>query len=81
MQVKLWKILQEVNDEPRTYDAAVVAAVSEDAARRTHPSGRWLARIRQPDTWCQPGQVKVEYLGEAAPGTKSGVILASWNGD
>lgn len=77
--MKLWKISQEVNDDSRTYDAAVVAADSEETARHTHPSGRWLGWYRRRDTWCEPSHVRVEYLGEAAPGTKAGVVLASWN--
>lgn len=77
--MKLWKISQDSNDDIRTYDAAVVAAETEEEARRTHPSGVRLAWWRRRDEWCEPKDVKVELLGDAAPGLRAGVILASWN--
>ena len=64
------------------YDSAVVAAKSSQAARRIHPDGmttvgeeayKWTSWVTDPN------EVTPEYLGEAAAGTKSGVICASFN--
>jgi hypothetical protein len=60
------------------YKGAVVAARSAKSAARTHPDerkvfgqndGTWVTRVED---------VRVEYLGEARKGTKSGVILDSF---
>lgn len=43
-RMKLWLIEQDDNDGYDTYDSAVVAAETEDAARRTYPNDddyRW----------------------------------------
>lgn len=37
--MRLWLIRQDVNNGYDTYDSAVVAAETEDAARRTNPGG------------------------------------------
>jgi hypothetical protein len=76
--MKLFKIEQSVNDDYDTYDAAIVAAPDEDAARNILPgNGEW----NKPDgTWCdRPDQVEVTYIGEAKEGTEQGVILESFN--
>ena len=76
----LWKISQSVNDDYETYDAAIVAAETEEEARGMHPDyvdgsgdhgSAW--------TWTTPDNVTVEHIGEASLGTKKGVILASFN--
>lgn len=77
--MKLWKIWQDVNDEADTYDAAIVAAESEDAARRIHPNRMPLSWRFGQGSWCPPEQVKVELIGEARDGLRSGVVLASFN--
>lgn len=76
--MKLWKISQDVNNDYDTYDSAVVAAETEEIARCIPPGamyagGRWPA-----DIWAPVDKV-VEYIGEAKPGTASGVIVASFN--
>jgi len=64
------------------YESAVVAAKSSQAARRIHPDG--LMPVGEEDSiWTSwvtdPNKVTPKYLGEAAAGTKSGVICASFN--
>ncbi|MDR6290483.1 MULTISPECIES: hypothetical protein [Inquilinus] len=77
--MKLWKISQDVNDETDTYDSAIVAAETEDAARRIHPNRMPLSWRFSRGTWCLPEEVKVELIGEARAGIRGGVILASFN--
>ena len=79
--MKLWKISQDDNDEINTYDAAIVVAESEEEARKIHPSRMPFAWRFNQGTWCRPDQVKVELIGDARPGARAGVILASFNGE
>lgn len=83
--MKLWRISQTVNRGYDTYDSAVVAAETEEAARMTHPDidakpdwhhepGRWRLAA-----WAAPNRVRVEYLGEAREGHPAGVVCASFN--
>ena len=75
--MKLWLISQKVYGGYDTYDSEVVAAETEAAARETPPRG--------PDdgeavsSWAEPAFCKVEYLGEAKPGTEAGVICACFH--
>ena len=70
--MKLWKISQSENNNYSTYDSAVVAAETEDEARRTISFN--------PSYWASsPEHVHVELIGEAISGTKAGVIVASYN--
>jgi len=69
--MKLWLLYQEVNDGWDTYDSAVVAALTEDEARRTE--------VGSGSTWAAPEHVHVRWIGDAAPGVKAGVICASFN--
>lgn len=80
--MKLWLIRQDTNTNYDTYDSAVVAALTEDDARHTHPSrGPWN---REPvsnwdvDTWTLPENVSVQEIGIAPSKTEPGVILASF---
>lgn len=87
--MKLYKISQTARVDYDTFDSAVVAAESEEEARNTHPETIWeIPDLKSEDidwgykygTWApSPDDVKVEYLGEAKEGTKSGVIVASFN--
>ena len=91
--MKLYLISQIVNKGYDTYDSAVVAAESEQGARTTHPDAwdlvygedYWISPYGEksdedPSVWVKhPSEVSVKYLGEAAEGTQSGVILASFN--
>lgn len=70
------------NDETGydTYDSCVVAAESEEAARLIRPDGgdNWESMFGS--SWARyPNLVKVELIGVAVEGIKSGVIIASFN--
>lgn len=74
----LRKISQNVNASYDSFDSAVVAAETEEAARQTNPDGDRWGDIYS--AWCpDPQQVIVEHIGEAAPGIAAGIILASFN--
>lgn len=77
--MKLWLIEQDENNNYDTYDSAVVAADSESDARAISPDGgKW--RDRHSSWASSPDNVKVSYVGEAAPGLVSGeIICASFN--
>jgi len=81
--MKLWLISQVKNQGYDTFDSAVVAAKDALTAARTNPreSNIWpWNKEAARDTWVEtPEEVTVEYLGEAALGTKTGVICASFN--
>ena len=90
--MKLWLLTQTVQAGYDTYDSAVVAAETTDAARRIHPDEfHQMYDTRKTDeelaalgyccqTWpsCYL-DVNAEYIGEAKPGTEVGVVLASFN--
>jgi hypothetical protein len=76
--MKLWLISQDENNNYDTYDSAVVAAETEDAARNTLPS-EYEEFGKRYGAWCSgPDKVKVELIGTAKKGTKAGVICASF---
>ncbi len=79
--MKLYMISTGENDKYDSYSRAVVAAPSEDDARKTHPDGRSRVETNRNhlSTWVPLSAVRVEYLGEAKPGTDAGVILASYH--
>lgn len=67
------------------YEGAVVAAETEDDARKIHPDGS--RNDRNPADrvgWCMdwesPDAVSVTLIGVAATDTREGVILASYRG-
>jgi hypothetical protein len=77
--MKLWLLTQSVNRGYDTHDSVVVAAKTEEEARNINPdfSERWGGTY---STWAPaPHLVDAELLGTAKPGTKAGVILASFN--
>jgi len=71
--MNIYLISQTVNDDWDTYDSAVVYAYSEEGARNTHPYGR------DSFGWCDPKDVKVEFIGIAKSEVEEGVICASFN--
>lgn len=79
--MKLWLISQNENNGWDTYDSAVVAAETEEDARKTHPSkSGWPTGDYHYGTWVtSPDTVTAEYLGIAKEGTAAGVICASFN--
>ncbi len=68
-----------------TYDSCVVAAKSEEEARKIHPSGddEYFVRSARENcygSWAaKPEGVTVELIGKAVKGTESGVICSSFN--
>lgn len=80
--MKLFKLKQSVNSAYDTFDSMVVAAESEEEARRCHPMTLWDSPEDESlwdGVWADPGDVSVEYIGEAAGHVEKGVILASFN--
>lgn len=80
--MKLWLITQNDRRGYDTYDSAVVAAETEDAARGIHPEGGELILDDwwQKRTWTTDKDlVFAELIGEAVPGTEKGPILGSFN--
>jgi hypothetical protein len=78
--MKLYLLTTSVNDRPRAFSRAVVAAENEEDARRTHPDGSSTV-LQQEDyfgTWVSLRRVQVQYLGEARPEIQAGVLLASY---
>jgi hypothetical protein len=76
-KMNLYLISQEVNNADDTYDSAVVAAVSEYAARSIHPSEKdWYGKAEM-HSWCAKENVIVRLIGTAADDV-SGVICASF---
>ena len=71
--MKLYKITQDVNDGYDTFDSAIVCAESEEEARNINIGSDLF------NEWASPSDVKVKYIGEAAEGTKKGIVLASFN--
>ncbi len=93
MELKLWKISQDVNDAYDSYDSAVVVARGHSAASMVHPVGDkvywngtdWLWADDHAEfdfnDWAKPVDVKVVLIGEANPGLfdEGDVICASFN--
>lgn len=83
--MNLYLISQDVNTGYDTFDSAVVAAESEEAARNTFPHfGRGLCEhprwVKHYGEWAaSPDQVKAELIGTAVEGTQPGCICASYN--
>jgi hypothetical protein len=88
--VKLWLVSVKEHLGWDTYDSMVVAAETEDQARRIHPHGEdflwddgWKHKgqpIRADDSWVDnPDDLIVECIGTAIEETEAGVILASYN--
>ena len=77
--MNLYLISQDVNNDYDTYSDAVVAAESEEAARRTHPSnGPGYEEGGGDGTWAPYQDVKVVLIGYSSDG-KPGVICASFH--
>lgn len=92
--MKLWLISQTEVRGYDTYSDAVVAANTEEEARRIPPESKtwrfptmtidsyWFYASKSPDrgSWAScPDNVTVKYLGTATRGTKRGVICASFH--
>jgi len=90
--MKLYTITRTSSPGWDTYDSAVVAAHNKEEARNMHPNGDiWVTRgyytdgivdgqYNSLDTWVEPENVVVEYIGEASKTIKkSCVIISSYN--
>lgn len=76
--MKLWLISQDQNNNYGTYDSAVVAAETEEAAKNIVPGGYKFGEAYS--LWCSgPEFVKVELIGKASSEITAGVVLASFN--
>lgn len=73
--MNLYLISQDENGWYDTYDSAVVAAETVEAAQRMEPAKGSFCN----GSWTTPENVTVSFIGVAADGTCSGVILASFN--
>lgn len=74
--MKLYKIIQTVNNNFDTYDSFVVCAENEDKAKLVHK----LCDGKYWDDWVtSTDDIIVEYIGEAREGMKEGEILGSFN--
>lgn len=82
-RLKIWKVNDPVVDSMDfdRYLAFVCVAESEEAARRTHPSGDaddWGQDFGQ---WVKIGEVSkltVTLIGDASPGVERGVVMSSY---
>ena len=82
--LKLFKVSQDVNNDYDTYSDFIVAAASEEEARNTHPNGHPLGnpltKLWETCDWAPLEDIKIEYIGEAAPHiTTNTVLCASFN--
>jgi len=78
--MKIYKIIQSINNDYDTYDSAVVYAENEEEAREIHPNCAIMnSQYDYIQTWALPSDIKVEYIGEAPHITEKGVTLASFN--
>jgi hypothetical protein len=78
--VNLYRISQDERNGYDTYDACVVAAESDDDARRIYPTNYSDWSDAEYSSWAScPENVTVELIGLAAEGTEPGVICSSFN--
>ena len=81
--MKLYLISQKANIGYDTFDSAVVAAPSVDVARNIDPctwnDNRLVDWPEKDAEDSSPDQVSVVLIGQAKPGTKQGVVCASFN--
>ncbi len=83
--MNLYLLTQDESRVVDTFDSAVVAAESEDEARRIHPQEGWASDVSwgntvMSGTWAaKPESVSVKLLGVANDGLPRGVVCASFN--
>lgn len=78
--MNLYKISQDDNQDYDTYDSAIVAADSAQEAQQIHPGTFSRLSSWDSSSWTsKPERVSVELIGTAVEGTRTGVILASFN--
>lgn len=72
--MKLYRIWRTTATDYDQYDSAIVAAESEEEARKTD-----IGSTGEYGTWVTPDKIDVECIGIARPDMKAGLILASFN--
>lgn len=78
--MKLFFISQEVVHGYDTYSDAVVCAIDEvDASLISPDGGSEIASAKEYGSWCNPEDVKVEYIGKAKKGMKRGLVCSSFH--
>ena len=84
--MKLWLIKQKERTGWDTFDSCVVAAETADIARTVHPNDNPQYQSFEAgwcwydDSWASSSRnVTCWLLGQAIEGTKTGLILASFN--
>ncbi len=82
--MNLYYIEQDENVGYDTYDSAVVAAETEEDAKKIHPSTytddkTWWEDSDVNDWATSPLNVKATFIGVAKEGTGPGVICSSFN--
>ena len=77
--MNLYKVSQTERDDYDTYDAMVVAASTEDAARNVHPSKTGWSGYS--GAWCStPEEATVELIGTTTnPYYDGEIVLSSYN--
>lgn len=78
--MKLFELSHSEEGGYDTYDSAIVAAKTEEDAKKIHPSDdddRWSGGNY--DWVDSPDKVTATLIGTAVRGTKRGVVLASFN--
>lgn len=84
----LYKLSQSLRFGSGNYDSMIVAAYSEETAKLFHPDGGYIVDDSHFGTYESRGWLfgteldhgfglTIEYIGTAAPGTSTGVILSS----
>lgn len=81
--MKLWLLTQKINNCYDTFDSCVVAADTEEEARKIHPGLKWrtvedITEWYNRD-WVKPEDVIVEYIGTTDRIFDKPVICASFN--
>ena len=84
--MNLYLLRQDVLKEWDTFDACVVAAENEDAARRIRPfrdpfGGEGYGEYNEADEseWPDPGAISVRLIGRASDDLPAGCICSSFN--
>jgi len=76
LTLNLYYVFQDENTAQGTYHALIVAAETEEEARKTHPDNDW-DRV---DTWCyDPESVEIKLIGTANEAVLPGVVLSSFS--
>jgi len=80
--MKLFSVYQGQNNDYDTFSDFVVCAPDEDTARDTSPDGSMMdwSNVGKYSSWALTRSgVEVQYLGEASPDLKAGIICSSFH--